>query len=178
MERYWGLQKAEKQCFSILHWVQKRPGLDELRVSNSPCCTDHDLWFSVLRTSFRDASSSEQKFKQHYPTCSWRKSWATGTMFNAQCSQFSTTPRSGWAGRWQWPSKEPGWGVPPPSHCKSSVVSSNLPDFTLEWSVEWAHTQSGRIVKETGKKKKNTMFQLLVIALHFRQVSDTWLQST
>lgn len=36
MEGYWGLQKAEKQSFSILHWVQKSPGLDELRVATHP----------------------------------------------------------------------------------------------------------------------------------------------
>lgn len=64
----------------------KKPRLDEPRVRNSPCCTAHDLWFSVLRTSFRDASSSQRKFRQHYPTCSWKKSWATGTMFDAHSS--------------------------------------------------------------------------------------------
>lgn len=57
LEDYWGLQKAEKQSFSVPPQVQKSPGLDELRVRNSPCCTAHNLWFSVLRTSSRDASA-------------------------------------------------------------------------------------------------------------------------
>lgn len=50
-------KSREKQSFSVPLQVQKSPGLDELRVRNSLCCTAHNLWFSVLRTSSRDASA-------------------------------------------------------------------------------------------------------------------------
>lgn len=41
--------------------------------------------------------------------------------------------------------------------------------------VRKKHTQSGRIVKAT--RKKNTVFQLFIIALNFRQVPDIQLKS-
>lgn len=44
----------------------------------------------------------------------------------------------------------------------------------MEWGRS-THTQSGRIVKAT--RKKNTVFQLLIIALHCRQVPDIQLKS-
>lgn len=55
--RVFGLAQSRETILFHPSLSAKKPGMDELSIRNSPCCRAHNLWFSVLRTSFIDASA-------------------------------------------------------------------------------------------------------------------------